>query len=93
MSDFGRPPKKQPRAGKGTFRQANGLHPLVERRMYFCILLRKTEKKENEHYKNVSGTREALEAYERFCSEHYFPHNRIKIVRSAVHSVNTKKNI
>ena len=30
------------------------------------------EKKKNELLCNVSGTREALEAFERFCSERYF---------------------
>ena len=34
LSDFARPPKKPPRAGKGTFGQTNGLHPLVERRIW-----------------------------------------------------------
>ena len=42
-------PKKPPRAGKSTFGQTNGLHPLVERRMYDRMICKKSEEKENEN--------------------------------------------
>ena len=37
------------------------------------------EKTENEYCYSVSGTREALEAFERFCSERYFHEIESKI--------------
>ena len=80
MSDFARPPRKPPRAGKSTFGQTNGLHPLVERRMYDRITCKKSEEKEkekeNENENDVrrnSGTRETLEASEYFCFGASFP--------------------
>ena len=47
LSDFARPPKKPPRAGKGTFRQTQGLHPQVERRKL-------NEKRERKYLNRVS---------------------------------------
>ena len=57
MSDFARPPEKPPRAGKGTFRQTIGLHPLVERRKKDM----KRERKDREE--NEPGTKEDLKIY------------------------------
>ena len=61
MSDFARPPKKPPRAGKGTFGQTNGLHPLAERRMYDRIIYKKAEEKKKKKLKMLNGEILALE--------------------------------
>ena len=78
LSDFARPPKKPPRAGKSTFGQTNGLHPLVERKILMIKSYYKQRNKENEKKtekwsgETESGTREALEASELFCSARRF---------------------
>ena len=51
LSDFARPPKKPPRAGKSTFGQTNGLHPLVERKILMIKSYYKQRNKENEKKK------------------------------------------
>ena len=55
LSDFARPRKKPPRAGKGTFGQTIGHHPLVERRIwkYYNKKMRKIEMKIYENISNV----------------------------------------
>jgi hypothetical protein len=57
-------PQKAATCGKSTFGQTNGLHLVVERRIYARVMYKKFEEKENKmkmKYKEIkSGTRERL---------------------------------